>query len=332
MIPILFDDVIVHEVGHALGLDHNFKASGVYPTDSLRQPSFVHKMGVTASVMAYASGNYVAQPEDGVTFLDRRARIGPYDRWEINWGYRPIPEASTAEAERSTLERWRAVQDTALYLEASLEFSGHDPTDQPFTEGDDPVKSSDYALRNLTRLVAALDPKRDTVVETHPRPFYIANSWNNKMKIAASVVGGVTPQRPYPADLDKLRLLPIDSARQVDAMRFVLDHTFYGKDDLITEYVLGIVPPRTPPPLVLFESVTDGWYKLQWQGYQKELLTQLLEELANPQLSKQVGLHTALCQEMATLKDRLTTDTGSKRAKELHTIVSAAFAVGGECH
>jgi hypothetical protein len=176
--PLIFDYVFVHEAGHILGLDHNFKGSAVYPTDSLRRPSFLRRMGTSTSVMAYAAGNYVAQPEDGVTFMDRRGGLGSYDWWAIAWGYRPIAEATTAEAEAPTLERWRAVQDTSPYLQSSLAPSGVDPGDQPFTAGDDPVKSSDYGLRNLTRLVAALDPKRDTVVETHPRPFYIANSWN----------------------------------------------------------------------------------------------------------------------------------------------------------
>jgi hypothetical protein len=337
--PILLDDVIIHEVGHALGLDHNFKASGVYPTDSLRRPSFLRRMGSSASVMAYAAGNYVAQPEDGVTFMDRRARIGIYDRWELNWGYRPIPEATTPEAEVPILERWRAVQDTAPYLQATLLDSGLDPTDQAFTGGNDPVKSSDYGLRNLTRLVAALDPKRDTVVETHPRPLYIAKSWNYRMTIAASVVGGVTAQQPYPADLTKLHLLPIDSAQQVHAMQFVLAHTFYGQDDLIVKYVLGIAPPRAvPPPLVLFDSVGYGWYKEQWQGYQTALLTQLVGGLAKRQVSEQVGLHTALCQQIGVLKERLSvaaadsSKRGSEHAKELQAIVAAPFASGGGCH
>ena len=73
--------VIAHEVGHALGLPHNMKASSAYPVDSLRSGDFTQKMGIATTIMDYARYNYVAQPGDeNIRFV---RQIGPYDHYAI---------------------------------------------------------------------------------------------------------------------------------------------------------------------------------------------------------------------------------------------------------
>ncbi len=78
--------VISHEVGHALGLPHNMKASSAYPVDSLRSGTFTQKYGIATTIMDYARYNYVAQPGDeNIRFV---RQLGPYDDYSIEWGYR----------------------------------------------------------------------------------------------------------------------------------------------------------------------------------------------------------------------------------------------------
>ena len=96
--------VIAHEIGHAIGLPHNMIASSSFPVDSLRSPSFTSRMGVAPTIMDYARQNYVAQPGDRVTRFIRK--IGPYDHYVINWGYRRIPGANTPESESAILDEW----------------------------------------------------------------------------------------------------------------------------------------------------------------------------------------------------------------------------------
>ena len=81
--------VISHEIGHALGLPHNMKASSAYPVDSLRSGKFTQKMGIAATIMDYARYNYIAQPGDkNIRFV---RQLGPYDDYSIEWGYRYFP-------------------------------------------------------------------------------------------------------------------------------------------------------------------------------------------------------------------------------------------------
>ena len=97
--------VITHEIGHALGLQHNMVASSSFPVDSLRSPTFTSKYGVSATIMDYARQNYVAQPGDGLKPKDFIRRLGPFDDFAINWGYRVIPAktASDEKRRRSTI-------------------------------------------------------------------------------------------------------------------------------------------------------------------------------------------------------------------------------------
>lgn len=138
--------VITHEIGHALGLPHNMKASAAYPVDSLRNAAFTTKNGIAATIMDYARYNYVAQPGDkGVRFI---RQLGPYDHYVINWGYRYLPDAENAQEEVPTLSKWiEAKGGNPIYRFGSGE--SFDPESQTEDIGNDPVKASTYAVQNL---------------------------------------------------------------------------------------------------------------------------------------------------------------------------------------
>ncbi len=136
--------VISHEVGHALGLPHNMKASSAYPVDSLRSGNFTQKMGIATTIMDYARYNYVAQPGDeNIRFI---RQLGPYDNYSINWGYRYFA-SETPESEKKLLKK--TVDEKSLNPIYMFGYNGFDPNSQTENIGNDPVKASEYGLKNL---------------------------------------------------------------------------------------------------------------------------------------------------------------------------------------
>lgn len=148
-----------HEVGHSLGLRHNFGSSAMVPTDSLRSKAWVEKNGHTPSIMDYARFNYVAQPEDGIARTGIFPRIGDYDMWAIEWGYRPMLDAKTPMEDHKALEAMtqKAQQNPRLWWGDGEGLRGVDPRRQTEDLGDDAVKSSTYGVMNLKREMAQLE-------------------------------------------------------------------------------------------------------------------------------------------------------------------------------
>ena len=142
-----------HEIGHTLGLRHNWGASSTVPVENLRNKAWVEEHGHTPSIMDYARFNYVAQPEDRISEKGLFPRIGDYDKWAIEWGYRWIPSAKTAEEENDTLNAWivRKQASGKQYFFGG-EQDHNDPRCQNEDLGDDAVKASTYGIKNLQRI------------------------------------------------------------------------------------------------------------------------------------------------------------------------------------
>lgn len=143
-----------HEVGHTLGLRHNFGSSSTVPVDSLRSKAWVEANGHTPSIMDYARFNYVAQPEDSITRAGLFPRIGDYDLWAIEWGYRPMPSAFDDESdyyELSKITTDRLAGHPRLWFGDGETNRTNDARCQTEDLGDDAVKASTYGLRNLQR-------------------------------------------------------------------------------------------------------------------------------------------------------------------------------------
>ena len=148
-----------HEVGHTLGLRHNFGASSTVPVDSLRSKHFVETYGHTPSIMDYARFNYVAQPEDSISRAGIFPRINDYDEWAIEWGYKPMWNAYDDVSDHWELEKLttqRLASSRRLWFGDGETNRTNDARCQTEDLGDDAVKASEYGILNLKRTLREL--------------------------------------------------------------------------------------------------------------------------------------------------------------------------------
>ena len=223
--------VISHEIGHALGLPHNMKASSAYPVDSLRSGSFTQKYGIATTIMDYARYNYVAQPGDeDIRFV---RQLGPYDEYAIEWGYRYFGES--AEEEKEILRKM--VDAKSLDPMYMFGGNGNDPNAQTENIGDDPVKASSYGLKNLkvvaknlmdwtvkpTENFTDLDELYGELIGVYRRYIYHVHR----------VVGGVY-KTPHNANQSALTYENVDRSEQLRALAF-LDENLWKTQNWLME-------------------------------------------------------------------------------------------------
>ncbi|AMQ01071.1 glutaminyl-tRNA synthetase [Pedobacter cryoconitis] len=144
-----------HEIGHTLGLPHNFGSSYAYPVDSLRSKTFTNTHGTAPSIMDYARFNYIAQPGDGVTKL--HPEIGEYDKWSIKWGYTWFPGNLTAKQERAKLDVWTIAKAGNPLYYYGRQGTSLDPRLQSEDLGDNAMKASTYGIANLKRILPNIE-------------------------------------------------------------------------------------------------------------------------------------------------------------------------------
>ena len=245
----LLEYVLAHEVGHTLGFQHNMKASSEYPTDSLRSISFLRVFQHSPSIMDYSRFNYLIQPEDHVPVDLLVPGVGPYDKWATMWGYKPIPDASTPEAERATLDQWSREQDTKPWLRFSTSGqAGTDPGDETEAVGDqDAVKATGWGLKNLQREMAYLIPATvkptdgyDDLNDLYGR---MISQWRTELTHVTRIVGGAESQEKYGGQ-QGVRFTPVGRARQRAAVAFLDQNAFRTPTWLLDQEVLRRIEPE----------------------------------------------------------------------------------------
>lgn len=219
--------VITHEIGHALGLQHNMIASSSFPVDSLRSPSFTSKYGVSATIMDYARQNYVAQPGDGLKPKDFIRRVGPFDDFAINWGYRVIP-VKTANDEKPILNDWITKQSGPFpYRYLPQSFGSTDPRSQTEDLGDDPVKATAYGVKNykvvLPQLVAWTTKPGGDYTDLQELYEETVARWAGMMGHVAAVIGGVNVDLKT-ADVAGAVYTVVPKEKQKAALAFLADN------------------------------------------------------------------------------------------------------------
>ncbi len=214
-------EAIMHEVGHALGLRHNFRASRAYTEAQLADAEFTRAFGTTGSVMEY---NAVNLPRPGKTGgMPFQTTIGPYDYWAVEYAYKPMPAGIKAAEERAELQKVAARSNEPLLAYGTDEdiFFGLDPETIQLDLGNDPLAfaakrleiARDLFKRQETR---DLSPQRDYAVLRRSLGYAIADVYR-AVGVLARQMGGVRTLRDYPGS-GRDPLQPVAAAVQREAL------------------------------------------------------------------------------------------------------------------
>ena len=230
-----------HEVGHTLGLRHNYGSSSTVPVEKLRDKAFVEANGHTPSIMDYARFNYVAQPEDNISSKGLYPRIGDYDLWAIQWGYGLLPEFKTPAAEAATLNKMTVEKLKNHRLWFGTETNSDDPREQNEDLGDNAMVASTYGIKNLKVILAKLPEWTKSPNEGYDdlNTMYgqLTAQFSRYMGHVAKNVGGIyeTPKTVEEAGTIYQRT---PAAAQKEAMTFLDQNLFTTPKWLLNQTIL----------------------------------------------------------------------------------------------
>ena len=237
----LMKNVVTHEVGHTLGLRHNFIGSSSYSVDSIRNRDFVRKNSFGPSIMDYMRYNYVAQPKDKMAAADLQPRVGVYDDYAIEWGYKYMPEKSPKDiaAELSLWVSEKRKDPRFLYVD---EGEKHDPRVQSEDVGDNSMKANELGVENLKKTMANLNTwgEADDQDYSTLRSMYraVKGRYYQYLQHVTRNIGGVAVDNPLRSE-NKSNYVPVSRAQQKEAVDYLIKYMFTEPKWLYPEDIMA---------------------------------------------------------------------------------------------
>ncbi len=224
----LLKEVVSHEVGHTLGLRHNFKASSWLSLDKI--VSAEGDTPVCGSVMDYNPAMFALNEEDQANFVT--TTIGPYDEWAIEYGYRPLGKDQKDEAELLKSITDRVAEEGLDYAtDEDTGFFGLDPLVNRYDNGDDPIV---YAKHRMEMVQALQKNMADWAVEDGESYNRVRKNFDMLLYefgrvagFAARYIGGIYVHRDHKGDPDarpSFEVVPV--AKQREALAFLNETIF----------------------------------------------------------------------------------------------------------
>ena len=257
---------VVHEMGHNLGMQHNFIGHEAYTAAQIQSSAFTHEHGIASSVMEYAPLNLWPQPYKQGDYY--QTTIGPYDYYAIKFGYANVPGAQTPQQEVPTLRRWASAWSNPWTRYASDEdvdyASGHaaDPRVEQGMLTNDPLSWCNVQMRMYRDQIAKLNrywPADGDAYEQERTVFArMLRSYTRCAGTAAHYLGGQYLSWAHAGDPGaQTPIAPVDRATERRAMQ-TLDSALFN-------------PNALPVPASILDrlrySEWSGYSYTSWEGY-----------------------------------------------------------------
>ncbi len=218
----------LHEVGHTLGLNHNFKGSFLHNNEDVHKPEITSKIGVTSSVMEYPAINLAPLGYDQGDYYD--VVPGPYDKWAIKFGYTPN---LTEEERRSILSESNKPEHMFANDSEDMRSAGYgidpraminDLTNDPITYSAQRIELVNHAQKELPDKFAN---KAESWEEYRNAHKIILREHQRALEVVSRYVGGVYVERSNPQDPNRKEpYTPTPSEEQRRAMSVLSKHAF----------------------------------------------------------------------------------------------------------
>ncbi len=226
-------EVTMHEVGHTLGLRHNFKASSAVTLADLNNPDKAREIGLTASVMDYSPANIVGKDFKQSNYYSQT--IGPYDMWAIEYAYKPLSGGTEGEVTELKKIASRSAEPLLAYAtDEDTRGIDSDPLANRFDLGSDPVE---YA-KDRTKLISELWPGLiDRVTENgdgyeRARQAFgvLLGNYGRAVFFASRYIGGVGVNRDHKGDPNaRPPYVIVPVAKQREALALLEQQVFSDK-------------------------------------------------------------------------------------------------------
>jgi hypothetical protein len=221
--------VTMHEVGHSLGLRHNFKASTMLSVDQLHDTKVTRAKGLVGSVMDYSPINIAPKGKPQGDYYS--TTIGPYDYWAIEYAYKPIDGDEGAELKKIAS---RAPEHDLVYATDEDAFLNEDPYVNQWDLGGDPCQFGRDRIALASELLKDLDARvvRDGESWARTRRAFsmLLSEYGDGATLASQFIGGQSVSRDHKADKDaRDPIVPVQGAKQRDCLKFLAENILSDK-------------------------------------------------------------------------------------------------------
>jgi hypothetical protein len=229
--------IITHEVGHTLGLRHNFQASTLHAHKDLHNEELTRAKGLTNSIMEYIPVNVALPGQKQGQYW--QTTLGVYDYWAIEYGYKPLPQAKTPEQELPYLKQIasRHVSDPEYAYSTDEDAFGRldvrsiDPRSTRWDLGREPLEFHRQRVQLVTELWNRIETKFGTPKYSYQIMRHVfmmgANLYLQMGLMATKYIGGIYHQRDHIGDPGgRVPFIPVPAAKQREALDFLIAHYF----------------------------------------------------------------------------------------------------------